>query len=58
MMWTIGEVELFVRWCDETKELIIDFRREKKEVIEPVFINNQKVQIVQTYILVSIWTVN
>jgi len=27
-------------------------------VIEPVFINSQKVQIVQTYILVSIWTVN
>ncbi len=51
------EVELFVKWCDEnvlklnvekTKELIIDFRR-NKEAILLVTINGQNIEIVQSY---------
>ena len=47
----------FVKWCEDhylllnvkkTKELIIDFRK-KKSITQPLFINNEEVEIVQSY---------
>lgn len=51
------EVANFVSWCDEnflqlnvnkTKELIIDFRQ-KKEILTPICIKSQNVEIVESY---------
>ncbi len=51
------EVSSFVQWCEmnylnlnvkKTKELIIDFRK-KKSIIEPIVIDNEAVEIVDSY---------
>lgn len=51
------EAHSFAKWCDtnflqlnvgKTKELIIDFRKEKEEAV-PVTINNQRIEIVESY---------
>ena len=51
------EAHSFAKWCDtnflqlnvgKTKELIIDFRKKKEEAV-PVTINNQKIEIVESY---------
>ena len=53
----IEEVYRFVKWCEEnylilnvskTKEMIIDFRRQKSTPT-PLVINNETVEIVHTY---------
>ncbi len=51
------EAQTFARWCDanflqlnvgKTKELIFDFRKKKEEAV-PVTINNQTIEIVESY---------